>query len=52
MEVQKLGIYKLEKLNVDELKPVPTDLSKVSDEIKYILKRLNMINWLKKLKVH
>ena len=34
MEANKLDIDKLEKLSIDELKPVSTDLSKLSDIVK------------------
>ena len=34
LEVDKLDIDKLEKLNADELKPVPTDLNKLSAVVK------------------
>ena len=37
LEVDKLDIDKLEKLNADELKPVPTDLNKLSDVVKNVL---------------
>ena len=63
-EVDKLDIDKLEKvptglnrlkskvdkLDVDKFVPVPVDLSKLSNVVKMILlKRLNMMNWLKRL---
>ena len=40
---------KLDKLGVDKLVPVPVDLSKVSDVVKMLLKRLIVVNWLKTL---
>ena len=40
---------KLNKLGVDKLVPVPVDLSKVSDVVKMLLKRLIVVNWLKTL---
>ena len=41
---------KVDKIDVDKLVPVPVDLSKLSDAAKIILlKRLNMMNWLKTL---
>ena len=63
-EVGKLGSDKLEKvptglnsleskvnkLNVDKLATVPGGFSKLSDAVTtMLLKRLNMMNWLKKL---
>ena len=42
---------KLDKLGVDKLVPVPVDLSKVSDVVKMLLKRLIVVNWLKTLMV-
>ena len=40
----------IDKLGIDKLVPVPVDLSKLSDAVKKImlLKKLYMINWLKK----
>ena len=41
---------KVDKLDVDKFVPVPVDLSKLSNVVKMILlKRLNMMNWLKRL---
>ena len=40
---------KVDKLDVDKLVPVPVDLSKLNYIVKIMLKRLNMMNWLKKL---
>ena len=37
LQVDKLDIDKLEKLNVDKLKPAPTDLSKLSGVVKMML---------------
>ena len=41
---------KVNKLNVDKLATVPAGFSKLSDAVTMmLLKRLNMMNWLKKL---
>ena len=42
---------KVDKLDVDKLLLVPADLSKLSDDQLKImlLKRINMMNWLKRL---
>ena len=40
---------KVDKLDIDRLVPVPVDLGKLSDVIKNDVKRLNMMNYLKKL---
>ena len=34
----------VDKLDIDELVPVPVDLSKLSDAVKMMLKKLNMIS--------
>ena len=41
----KIKVYKLDV----KLVPVPVDLRKLSDVVKILLKRLNIMNWLKKL---
>ena len=43
---------KADKLDVDRLVSVPAELSKLSDVVKMmLLKRTNMINWLKRLRL-
>ena len=43
---------KADKLDVDKLVSVPAELSKLSDVVKMmLLKRTNMINWLKRLRL-
>ena len=64
MEVDKLDIdklqnlasglsslkYQIDKLDIGKLKITPIDLTKLSDVVKLmLLKRLYMVNWLKKL---
>ena len=44
LEVDKLDIDKLEKLNADELKPVPTDLNKLSDVVKNDVAKKDIYN--------
>ena len=44
VEVDKLDIDKLEKLNADELKPVPTDLNKLSDVVKNDVAKKDIYN--------
>ena len=39
---------KVDKLDVDKSVPVPVDLSKLSDVVKMLLKKLNMVRCLKK----
>ena len=38
----------VDKLDIDKLVPVPVDLSKLSDVVKNVVKKLCMINWLQK----
>ena len=44
LEVDELDIDKLEKLNADELKPVPTDLNKLSDVVKNDVAKKDIYN--------
>ena len=44
LEVDKLDIDKLEKVNADELKPVPTDLNKLSDVVKNDVAKKDIYN--------
>ena len=42
-EFDKLDIDKLSELDADKLKPVPTDLSKLSDVVKMVLIKIKII---------
>ena len=46
LEIDKLDIDELEKLNVDKLKPVSTVLSKLSDVVKIdkLVKKVNAVD--------
>ena len=44
LEVDKLDVDKLEKLNANELKPVPTDLNKLSDVVKNDVAKKDIYN--------
>ena len=49
-EVDKLDVHKLAKLDVDDLKPVPTDLSKLSNLVKnYAVKMTEFDELIKKV---
>ena len=39
---------KVDKLDINKLAPVPVDLSKLSDVVKNVVKKLFMTNWLQK----
>ena len=38
----------VDQLDIEKLVPVPVDLSKLSDVVKNVVKKLCMINWLQK----